>query len=119
MKSSRVTLLGLMGLIAILGLFLAALRHPTPLVASIAWTGTLTVLIVAALVAVLDPRLTFWVGFALVGLIFSVFASHRIEEGSWELPLLSSQIWIWLYTKIFSPFVIKGFGGLSRSAKVF
>jgi hypothetical protein len=90
MKSSRVTLLGLMGLIAILGLFLAALRHPTPLVASIAWTGTLTVLIVAALVAVLDPRRTFWVGFSLVGLLYAGFTAF--QSSPFISPLITDRL---------------------------
>ncbi len=98
MKRLRITMVGLMTVIAIVGLLLAAMRHPTSLVASLAWTGVLTLLIGAALVAVLDPRRTFWVGFAVVGLIYAFFASPQFWLDEADTPLLTSHILVYLYS---------------------
>ena len=98
MKRRQTTLLGLMGIIAAIGVALASFLHPSPLVASLAWTGTLTLLIGAAIVAVLDPRRTFWVGFAVAGLIYAGFLTTQSDP--WMSPLLSNKIIVFAFTSI-------------------
>jgi len=87
-----------MGLIVVVALMLTALRQTSPLAASLIWTGTLTLLTIAALIAVLDPRRTFFVGFALVGLIFAAFASWPYDY--YGAPILTSRMSTFLFNWI-------------------
>ncbi len=69
MSRARVSIAGLMGLIVMIALSVAALRSPTPL-----WSGTIFTLSLAALGVSLvglvnrhGPRRAFWGGFAILG----------------------------------------------------
>lgn len=99
---SRFTIGGAMIAVLVVGLDLAAVTRPSPLLASLAWTTTLTLLLVAALVAALDPRRAFWVGFAVVGLGYAVFAAGDSPTRSSLLTSYATSYWIMTYSTFMS-----------------
>jgi len=70
----RFGILGLGGIIVVCGLGFAALRTPSPLVGSLVFTITLTILMVAALAVALGSARTFAIGFATFGWIYALIA---------------------------------------------
>ncbi len=78
MNGIKLPIWGLMGMVALVAMGAFALRSPSPLIASAAFTFAATVLIFATLSAIRGPSQTFWLGFAVVGWIywFLAFGPH-------------------------------------------
>lgn len=74
MRRTRLTILGLMGIVLLLAAMLAALKHPGALISGCFQAANLMLLLTAILGAIFTrgrPR-AFWVGFALFGWFFAV-----------------------------------------------
>jgi hypothetical protein len=90
MKATRITLAGLMGLIVLAALGFAALRNANDLIAAVVWTGTLTLLLISAILAFLEPQKKVWMGIAVFGLGYALFTMN--EHDGMRKELLSSRI---------------------------
>jgi hypothetical protein len=53
---------------------IAALRYSSPLVVSLTFTATLTILLFSLLAAVFDRHKTFWIGFAIFGWGYAILS---------------------------------------------
>ncbi|WP_435008827.1 hypothetical protein P12x_000076 [Tundrisphaera lichenicola] len=69
MRRFRMSIAGLLGLVALMGVAIAALTHPSPLAGNAYYTITLAALIIAVLAAVYHRggKRAFWVGFSTCG----------------------------------------------------
>jgi hypothetical protein len=95
MSLFRWSIAGMMGMVLACAVGFAALRHPTILVASAAFTVALTVLLFAVLAALRGRHRTFWLGFALAGwayLYISVIHVHPFRDDPQEPYLLTSRL---------------------------
>ncbi len=66
-RLGQASILGLMGLVIACALVFAALKVPTPLGASLAFTAAMTAILVAALTSALDRSRVFSLGFLIFG----------------------------------------------------
>ena len=89
MKTGRVTIAGLIALIAMTGLGMAALRSPSPLVAQITVTFALTCLLIATLAAIVSANRAPAIGFALFGWLYLILVYG---------PVTSDRVAPWLLT---------------------
>jgi len=99
MKTHRITIAGLIALIALSGLAMAALRSPSPLVAQIAVTFALTCLLIATLAAIVSANRAPAIGFTLFGwgYLFLVFGPGFADQvAPW---MLSARILDELYIR--------------------
>jgi hypothetical protein len=105
MSGPRLTVVGLMLVVLIVGVDLAALRSPTELGASVAFTMTLGILVAAILGIVYrrGPRRAYWLGFALFGGIYLL-----VSDGPWfsaevQPVLLTTRLIEDLYPRLHPP----------------
>ena len=75
----------LMLLVAFCAVAFAALRNPLPIVAILVWTGSLSLLLAAAIVAWVDERSVFFKGVAVFGLGYAVLACLDLYSPSAHL----------------------------------
>jgi hypothetical protein len=90
----------MMGLVLACGFGLAALKHPTPLLASFVYTGALTTLFFSILAALRGRHRTFWLGFAIV---FSGYfaAAFVLNPSNGPNPIiLSSRLFFYLFPRM-------------------
>jgi Na+/melibiose symporter-like transporter len=99
MKLTKVWLSGLIVLTVYGFLGFVALKFPNvPIIGPVVWSGTLTVLLISAIVACLAKNRAFWLGAVIFGLGYAVFASlERGTSGSLLTTQIMKQIVLWAY----------------------
>jgi hypothetical protein len=80
MRSFRMPIFGLMGIVLACGLAFAAIRSPTFQAVSVTFTVALTILLASIVGSIFGRHRVFWIGFAIFGWGYAILA---LAPGSW------------------------------------
>jgi hypothetical protein len=80
MRSFRLPIVGLMGIVLACGLGFAAIKSPTFQVVSVTFTVALTILLASIVGAIFGRYRAFWIGFAIFGWGYAILA---LAPGAW------------------------------------